>query len=263
MRALAGLVVVMLVLCAVTYADVGKQDGLSWNPDSTGSGHFNNPAAAYPYERASATADGWNKEDDPATTYVSYRGAWSGSGVYDYDDYKWIGTIADQASLKVICDIEMWASMSVSASEVYFHLGNENAHSMVAYISGSLASNNGQWIGLTKDAWGPNDQAKADALTFVEDGFGRTKDWFVAYQPTNVPPDIPLAYAMTEDGGTTWVPGGWSGGNNSQDWGYWWLLNNGEEGAKSFVWRLTISPKAYQEDGRYYLDPDIVAIPDM
>jgi len=256
----------LLSIATVTMAaGNGIRDGLSWNPGTGATGHFNGTlgGGAYPHTLASPVAAGWTNEQTPEKTYISYKGAWSFNGIYDYDDYVWFGGTGDEdAGLKVIADVEMWCSETLSATEVYFHLGNENAHAMNAYISGTLQSNNGQWVGLTNEKWGSGDKADADKLAFLEDGFGRTKAWFQANQPSNVPTDIPLAYAFSSDGGATWGTPGWSGGNNNQDWGYW-SPGALPAGASSFWWRLTINPKPYQEDGRYYLDPSFTTMPEL
>lgn len=256
------MIAALALVGVAAYASTSTADGLSWNPDTGGTGYFSNPAAAYPGALASRVSDGWNVEDDPLATYVSYKGGFSLSGIYDYDDYKWIttgGPSPEETNLTVICDVEMWVRETLGANEVYFHLGNQNAVPMNAYLGGTLQSNNGQYVGLASSKWGSGNKAKADNLVFLADGFGRTKAWFETNQPTNVPPDIPIAYAL--DQGSGYTAGSWSGGNNNQDWGYWWLIGGGQEGSFSYTFRLAIAPKSYQEDGRYYLDPDVVVMP--
>lgn len=261
----ASMILALALMGAVAYATPSMDDGLSYNGANGASGYFDGvatragtPAGTYPNLLTSPTSLGWSAQDSPLVTYVSTKGGFSLSGIYDYDDLTWIttgGPSGESMSLKVICDVEQWVRETLSANEVYFHLGNEDAHVMNAYLSGSMASNNGQYVGLAKTGWLVGDRPDADVLKFVADGFGRTK---ASFSGAFVPTDIPIAYAL--DQGSGFVAGNWSPGNGDE-YGYWWLIGSGLPGTYSYTFRLQITPKSLQEDGRYYLDPDVVVMP--
>ncbi|HUT73937.1 MAG TPA: hypothetical protein VM221_03765 [Armatimonadota bacterium] len=287
------IVAAMVVSASAAWATVGFNDGLSYNPNSGGAGYFDGitGGGAYPYNLASPNAT------DPAPggpgTWVrtpaapapagpkNYYTAVSGSGyvfggVYDYDDYIWMqcfGTPEGDMNIQVIADVEMWEFLTLGASTVYFHQGQPgdgltiptNPDTPVpqsADIPGTLSSNNGQFCGLVKNTWTSTDKAKADGLVFLEDGWGRNRAWHVTNRPNDIWQDIPIAYSLDDNNTGTFVPGAWSGGNNSQDWGYWWLVNNGDACVnRPYTFRLTITPLPLQTDGRYYLDPTWATMP--
>jgi hypothetical protein len=246
-------------LAVPAFATTGVDDGLSYNAASNGAGmgHFSNPNAAYPFYRTSWVGDGWSTEGAACDFYTATRGAYSWSGVYDYDDYKWICVDGAAKPITIIADVEMWCQEIATASEVYFHFGRGQASQSDAFITVTLNSNNGQWWGVSKGTWGQNDQADADNLKYLEDGFGRTTQ---GPGTNGSDQDIPLQWAISENSGP-FTPGQWTGGNNLQDWGYFWLIDGGNPGSHTFQLRMRITPNAYQNDGRYYLDPHTVVKP--
>jgi len=185
-------------------------------------------------------------------TWVELKGGGSWSGIYDYDDYKWICIKGDPEieNITIVCDIEMYCSEELDANKVYFHIA-DNTQEMKAVINGKLCSNNGQWVGLLfPPGKGPENPPK---LVFREDGFGRTFD-------ENKPDPIPVEFWFKDCYNSEWREGKWDYGNQTQ-WGIWWLVNNGEPCCCNFSILIKIKPKHHQPDGRYELDPILTAAP--
>lgn len=178
-------------------------------------------------------------------------GGSTGISIYDGDDYVWLPTPnPDTGNIAVKALIEMWCQEYLSANSVVFHQAGPGVSQSVT-LTGWLKSNNGQYWGVSKGTWGETDQADADNLYFVEDVLRRTT--------TPNTPTIPISWEL--DDGSGFVAGTWSGGNNQQDWGYWWLLDGGATGNIPFSLKITITPDEYQDDGIYELDPSLVATP--
>lgn len=255
------LILAMGALAATAVATTGTADGLSYNSATGGTGHFDGVmhGGAYPYTLTSPNSQGWSNEGSPTQFYTALRGAYSYLAVYDYDDYTWILASGSFPSLTVIADFEMWYSEAGNAQEVYFHQGAGLSGPQQAFITFNGDGNNGEWWGISKGTWAQTDQYKADHLVFLENGFGNT-DPGMSY-----PGDVPITWELSQDNGGTWQTGQWLGGNNQTDWGYFWLLNGnggpGGPGPFAFQLRITINPSARQNDGRYYLDPNLIAKP--
>jgi hypothetical protein len=184
--------------------------------------------------------------------WVEYAGGYTSTGVYDGDDYKWLLQSGSGGTIDVKALIEMWCTESLDATQVVFHQAGPG-YSQSAYVGGSIQSNNGQYWGVSKGTWGQGDQNKADYLQFTKDVLRRTT--------TPNTPTLPISWALSDDGGSTYNAGSWDGGNNATNWGYWWLLSSGATGNIPFTLRITIDPSTYQDDGIYDLDPNIVVQP--
>jgi hypothetical protein len=238
-------IMALLLIVSIAYADVNKDDGLSYNSANGATGAFdgtaktfitngNSISPGYPNVLTSpTTGGGWTVEGTPAQFYVSLGGpAYSATGVYDYDNYKWIGGAVDGENIGVICDVEMWCTESMPHSIVYFHQGLGTGQRQTATLTMTMSSNNGQWVGLIKDDWVAgssskpegglsdlNGLGKADELQFWMDGFGRDRAWHDLNRPGQVK-DIPIQFEYQPNGGAP-VQAMWSGGNNNQDWGWY------------------------------------------
>lgn len=237
------------------------EDGLSYDAFSGGKGHFNGTyhAGAYPYTLAAPTAQGWTAQGGPTEFYTSVRGAYSYAAVYDYDDYDWLTASGAPPHLTVIADVELWYSESGSGQDVYFHQGAGIAQAQSVTLDFNSDSNNGAWWGISRGTWRQIDQSQAGHLRFLEDGFGNTDPG------PDYPGGIPATWELSQDGGLTWTQGQWMGSASAPDWGYWWLLAGpggpGSPGPFAYKLRVTISPSARQNDGRYYFDANLTVKP--
>ncbi|MBD3288686.1 hypothetical protein GF337_07790 [candidate division KSB1 bacterium] len=196
---------------------------------------------------------------DP-TTYVDYANPYEATGyIYHPSTYTWEdGSETNDGLITITCDIEMYMSMHLDATDVYFHIADDRT-TMNAYINGWLASNNGQWLFVSSDQ-GNKD---LDNLTFIEDIFGRDVAWHTANSRT-VPSDIPIEWYLKEPTDADWRPGTPStSGNNDQLWGYTWLLANGEPCTHHFTIKIKIMPAFHQPDGRYEMDPLVTVAPTL
>jgi hypothetical protein len=260
-------VALLMVSAGAAWATMGTADGLINGPLG-GTGYFNEI-------HVGGTATSAN--------FVETSGAWDLNAgnfvVFDYDDNTWINSagafVQEQNPLAVRCDIEMYAREHLDATNIYFHIGDGETNGaagpvMTAYVGGWFKSNNGQWIGITKDnMWGATDGPKyvngawtnkAAELKFTKDGLGRTT-------PTAADTPIPLEIAFNDagdgqnyrviaaTGNAIWDAG--TGGN----WGYYWLVNGGLPSFQQYTFRFRITPKYHQGDGRYDLDPTVVLTP--
>lgn len=235
-----GLAVLALMLAAGTaFAAVNVDEGLI-------------PASALP------SGLSWNDN------FVKVTGASSTwSGIYDYDDTKWIDITPagyHETPIAVTCDIEMYVTMTLDNDTVYFHIGKPTTY-MEALLHGTITTNNGQAIGILIPGQDVSDP-KVPVLKFVEDGFGRhyadmSEVAKLAYG------DIPVSLEFSYWTGTEWTapdPGQWGLGNGNSDYAWWW---SGVPIASTheFQIKVDITPDIHQGDGRYTIDPVLVAAP--
>jgi hypothetical protein len=220
----------------------------------------------------------WSPDHNACETFAEkYGDGFTWSGIYDYDDYRWIceECVGEVEHLDVICDIEMYAWETLDASGAYFHIADATTTYMEVILNGEFCSNNGMYLGVTI----PGQEEKQEppsppTLVFIEDGFGRTAQYYID-NGRPVPPDIPLSlmfqYYNPDQGswgywdGATWVadgwdPGFWSWGNNNQDLAWWWNPIK-EVCCHNFRIKVDITPEYHQPDGRYMVDPAFVSAP--
>jgi hypothetical protein len=247
------------------YATVGQPDGYI-NGMTGGTGYFAEDHSP------NGCCDNFVEKSNPMS---------SGLVIFDYDDNTWVvcGETfwEEQTDISVVLDIEMYCRETLEATDIYFHVGDgEAVTQMSTTVNGSISTNNGQYLGLTKVGWTSTDgptalggSGRCEQLAFVTDGFGRDKAWFETNQPQNTPNDIPLTIEFSDDGGTTWrkIYGttagpndGWSDGTGGL-WGYWWLVANGEPCTHDYQFRFTADLVEHEHDGRYELDPLFVVEP--
>ncbi|KAA3613835.1 MAG: hypothetical protein DWQ05_16300 [Calditrichaeota bacterium] len=190
------------------------------------------------------------------TSYVDYMNPYDAQGyVYDYSTYQWVGgTETNDGLITITCDIEMYMSMHLDATDVYFHIADDRT-AMAAYINGWLASNNGQWLFVSSDL-GNKD---LDNLEYVVDGFGRDLAYMTGKGYTTT---IPVEWLLKEPGDVDWRPGIASiDGNSGNLHGYTWLLSDGEPCTHPFTIKILIKPEFHQPDGRYEMDPLLTCSP--
>jgi len=251
-KLLVGIAAVAVLLSfGLAYADTGKVDGLiNLEGGSQGSSSWSyHPNVHLPH--------------GACETFAELNGGGSWSGIYDYDDYKWFcETSTGEQNISITCDIEMYCTVTLDKTDVYFHIAQPTTY-MEAIITGSLMSNNGQYLGIII----PGQSEKVlipenPVLVFQEDGFGRTLA-NMSTQAKAEHADIPLSLEFRYYDGTSWSSwdtGQWEWGNNNQDLAWWW---GGVPMASShgFQIKVDIKPMEHQGDGRYVVDPIVVLAP--
>ncbi len=202
-------------------------------------------------------ADNW-------TNWKYQYGGGTWSGVYAAGDGWLTASESGDMDLEVEADVEMYFTQTVSNNKIYFHIGNvysaTNADK-TAYVSGSFASNNGQYIGISflgqnKDESNFQKDSGGAYTGVILNGMHSANDTWRA-QDNNMDLQILLNYGN-----------GWEAPVNYGDGAHdtvtdtlWWLVNAGEPGSYSYQWQVKLLPAANQADGDYYLDPTIVAAP--
>jgi len=189
-------------------------------------------------------------------SYYEVANPYTATGyIYDPSTYSWVcGTSTGTDLITITCDIEMYMSMNLEGSDVYFHIADDRQY-MEALINGSLSSNNGQHLFVSDDL-GNKD---LDQLEYVVDEFGRD----IAYMNSKgYDTTIPVEWYLKEPLDPAYRPGQWSeGGNNGQLHGYQWLLSNGDPCTHPFIIKIVIRPGFHQPDGRYEMDPLVTCAP--
>jgi hypothetical protein len=184
-----------------------------------------------------------------------------------YGSAGWIGTDPpDDCELLIEADIELYAYQTCENHEIYFHIGNlstATSTDKTAYCSGTLQSNNGQYIGFIIGP-GKNLEGTEGSYTGrIIDGMVGTQDaWGRVFGV-----DIPAAafdcvLTMSEDGGlfTPFITYG-EGSHGTIQNAVWWLLGSGAPGSYTMQWKIEIEPDAEQPDGDYGFDPILVMSP--
>ena len=192
-----------------------------------------------------------------AGSFVQYESSYDADGyIYNPVTYTWDhGTETGKSFMTVTCDIEMYMSMHLDATDIYFHIADDRT-SMSAYVNGWLASNNGQWLFVDSELG----NKELNKLAFVADAWGRD----LAYHTANglTVNDIPAEWFLKEPGDPDWRLGAAStSGNNGQLHGITWLLSDGQPCTHPFVIKIRITPEFHQPDGRYEMDPLVTVAP--
>jgi hypothetical protein len=266
MKYTAILVLALLLVGGATWATLTVNDGLSYNTNGGGTGHFSNPAGTYPTMMAPGT--GWTitpvsgNAGQPTAFYTAVGGTgWTWTGVYDYDDYTWITGTGTEGAFGVICDVEMWCTDAMPTPLLYFHEGAGKSIAMDGILTELVASNNGEWYGITKNS-ASHDQSAMSKLVYLSNGFGTLwADQGESQGNTVQAPTIPVTWQYSTDG-TTWFTPTAQGGNNNQTWALY-TINALPKGPFTIQWKATIHPTDFQSDGRYFLDPIVVAAPEL
>jgi hypothetical protein len=201
----------------------------------------------------------WQYNWGRAGSSVEYQSPYSTTGnIYNPSNYTWnFGTETGKSYMTVTADIEMYMSMTLAATDIYFHIADDGTQ-FEALVHGTLCSNNGQWLFVSSE----NDNKDLTKLFFVQDIFGRTAAWFASNQPQNVPSPIPVEWYLKDEQDNDFRLGEYSaGGNNGQLHGVTWLLANGEACCHPFDIKVVIKPAFHQADGRYEMDPLVCVSP--
>lgn len=202
------------------------------------------------------------------TNSVSKAGSWStSSAVYRVPAYAWFGGTGggEAPGFTVTADVEMWMNMSLDATALYYHIGRDPGANptMTSTIYGALASNNGQWLFITKPG-GHATAAQLGVLDYTNDMFG---DGPTSTRALQNPRTIPVSWSVVSTTTGSDVPAAdlaWSnGGNAGALSGLTWLADGGTTGLHTFKINCTIAPDRYQQDGHYEMDPIVVTTPEL
>jgi len=203
-------------------------------------------------------------DSDNWTNWKWQSGGGTWSGVYAGDAGWLTESDSGDMDLDVEADVEMYCTQSISNNKIYFHLGNiysATAADKTAYVSGSIASNNGQYIGISFDGQGKNEDSfekdgDGNYTGVILNGMHSNRDTWRT-QDENMDLQILLDYGQ-----------GWEAPVNYGDGSHgtitdtlWWLIKDGEPGSYHYQWKVTLLPKPDQPDGDYYLDPVVVVAP--
>ncbi|MBN1466943.1 hypothetical protein JXA02_14410 [candidate division KSB1 bacterium] len=193
-----------------------------------------------------------------AGNFVAYQSPYTATGwIYDPSTYSWEhGTESGKSYMTVTADIEMYMSMNLSATDIYFHIADDGTE-FEAIVTGQVCSNNGQWLFVSSEL----DTKDLTKLDFVQDIWGYTKQYYIDHGKT-VPNSIPVQWWLKDECDTDFRLGQFSqGGNNGNLWGVTWLLCNGLQCCHPFQIKVIIKPEFHQPDGRYEMDPLVTVAP--
>lgn len=212
----------------------------------------------HPYSDA---ADNW-------TNWKHQYGSASWSGVYA-GDTGWLNEAeSGDSDLDIEADIEMYCSETIADNKVYFHVGNvysATTADLTAYVTGTMASNNGQWIGLSFEGQGKSEsdfeKVGGNLTGKIIGGMVSTHD---TWRPQSNSMDVEMKL-FVNGVSTDWEsPGSYGdGAHNTIHDSLWWLVNNGIPGSYAYSYRIRLLPTANQPDGDYYLDPVLVVAPTL
>jgi len=244
---LLALVAVFALSAGAVLADVGVEDGLI-NPGA------DTDLWPHPNTHSGGTV---------CETFVETSGGSTWSGIYDYDDYRWICETGSDQPLMITCDIEMYCSVDLDATDVYFHIADNTTY-LDTILNGTISTNSGQYLGIVVASKTSEPTPPPPALMFIADGWGRDRDWHEANRPDEIITDIPVSllfrWQKNDSSWTDWDAGDWGYGNNGQDFAWWWAPIT-EPCTRPFEIKVDIEPAVHQADGHYDLDPAIVAAP--
>lgn len=219
--------------------------------------------------------EGGSNDNDPVEVNAAGAGPAGDAGSitnwkYQYGNASWSGVYAgsngfmniaggdETQDLKVEADIEMYCATTLVNGSIYFHLGNlytATEADKTAFATGSMQSNNGQYIGLYMPGKAAGDFNFTTGV--IANGMKSVHD---TYRPQDN--NMDLKVLMSTDGGS-YVPAGnyGEGSHGTIDDTLWWLVNSGTPGTYGLSWMVQLLPTANQPDGDYYLDPIVVAAP--
>ncbi len=213
--------------------------------------------AAFAFTQTGPTPP-WPYNWGTAGNSVSYQSPYSADGwIYDPSSYSWEhGTESGKSYMTVTADIEMYMSMELDATDIYFHIADDGTE-FEALVHGELCSNNGQYLFVSSEL----DTKDLTKLFFVQDIFGRTRAWYTA-NGRPMPNDIPVEWYLKDECDADFRLGTYSqGGNAGQLYGITWLLCNGLQCCHPFDIKIIIRPEFHQPDGRYEMDPLVTVAP--
>jgi len=243
---ISALVVALLGLTCLAFAASGQEDGWAGSP----------LAGAGPNGEAGTTRAYW-------TNWVATSGQGNWQGWWDNDDSRWVPVgVGGDTGLVVEAYVELYASQTQQTTAV-FHWGQPPFAAMNAVLAGNMVSNHPCWVGIRKDGWVQGNQDKASKLHQVA-AFGGTgpKPNDGPYAPLgDDTADIPLTWLMNVNGGA-YAAMQWTGGTNQSNWG-WYSAGRVPVGANSYNFLIQATPAAYQADGKYEIDPDVIVVPDL
>ena len=222
---LSGIIVLsMLVFASAAFAATGVNDGLFGNNG---------------YQANTVTVTGDNN---------------IGAMWWDLDDGKWIPAAGTgDTGLIVTGQVELYASQEQQTT-ANFHWGTPPFPALTANLNGHVYMNHPCWVGIRKAGWVQSDQlTKAAAMP-------KTDDPMVAHPGLDQDAAIPLTWAITVGVGS--APMQWTGGVGQANWG-WYSPTRLPVGHTDYSFNITATPSAYQADGTYTLDPDVVIVPDL
>lgn len=222
-----------------------------------------------PHEVDAAGQGPAGNDSDNWTNWKYQYGLDTWSGVYASGQGWLTESSQGDFALKVEADVEMYCSETISDHKIYFHLGNiynATTADKTAYVNGTLASNNGQYVGISFE------HTNKTIADFEEVGGALTGRIINAMKAdhdtwrTNVFPQyMDVEILLWYNGySTQWeTPSNFGAGSHGtqQNVLWWYPPNNGNPGSYSFKWRIKLLPEANQPDGDYYLDPVMVVTP--
>jgi len=214
---------------------------------------------------AAPIADGYGGVTN-MSSWVSTGGSSSWYGWWDYDDGGWVlGTTYSDDALVVRAFVQLFVSQT-QQTQADFHWGVPPYGPLTAVLPGKITQNHPCWVGILKSSWGVGDQTKASELPLTEALYGPTAMTSPAFPGMASTGEdataIPLDWKMT-----LFVPGATAHSamnyiQGSAGWG-WWSPGRLPVGATDYQFEITATPKAWQADGIYTLDPDVVVVPDL
>jgi hypothetical protein len=197
------------------------------------------------------------------SNWVTTSGGGSWTGWWDAAASNWVpagGIVTGVQNLSVDAYVEMYAKTTLE-SQATFHWGLPPFAAQTAHVLGTCVQNHPCWIGVSKANWS---QTEGNHLGYV-DGSGtgqkpQSEGFGPALNDTNA--NIPIAWGMKVGTDATIYPMAWTGGLNQANWGFY-SPGRFPVGSTSYEIQITATPDAYQADGRYTLDPEVVVVPDM
>jgi len=203
---------------------------------------------------------------DYQTNWWDVSGSSSWHGWWDVSGWVPAGGVGGDDGLTVTAYVELYASTSQQTNAV-FHWGQPPFSPMATVLAGSVVENHPCWVGIRKANWVEADQAKASHLSFAST-FSNwnpsglvTTPVFPGTVTGDTVADIPLTFEMNVDGGA-YAAMQWTGGVGSANWG-WYSIGRVPVGSHNYSFKITALPNAYQGDGKYVLDPQVIVAPDL
>jgi hypothetical protein len=200
-----------------------------------------------------------------AQNWTNTWGASSWWGVYDKDvnaadeglsntSAAWAHEISTgPLAVRVAADVELWCETTMAATQVYFHFGDTRSSVPDAMLSGTMASNSGEWVGIslpgnlvdTTKVWQDGSDIKGIILEAKKDALERP-----------IAETLPVEIFFKDSGDTTWRHAAdVNYGSSSTYYGLWWKVAFGSAGSFGCDWLMRPQAGTYQADGHYEFDP--------